>query len=181
MIFITDQEWAQKLTPEFRDNLEDFLPRWLKSLIPYYQEGKEKGVDIFHLTNFGPNGCEQEGDMYEHNGIAYYYHKYPDQPSELGFNSKVGYRPCNWLGCFCQEYGYDTASSENHHNSLYYHYYMCRMYNTKPEYSIVADRADAYFKEITGDPGVCFSLSSSSLILYDEDLKGFVKHHYVFN
>ncbi len=58
---------------------------------------------------------------------------------------------------------------------------MCRMYNTKPEYSIVADRADAYFKEITGDPGVCFSLSSSSLILYDENLKGFVKYHYVFN
>lgn len=181
MIFIKDLEWADKLTPTFRDNLEDFLPRWLESLIPYYKEGKEKGVDIFHVVNFGPNGCEKDGDMYEHNGIAYYYHKYPGQPSELGFNSKVEYRPCNWLECFCKEYGYNTASSENLDNSRWYDCYMWRLYNTKPDYSIVADRADTYFKEITGDPNVCFSLSSTSLIYYDSTLKRFVDDYYRHN
>jgi hypothetical protein len=178
MTFITDLDWAQKLTPEFRDNLEIFLPKWLDSLVPYYKEGKEQSIDVLRLSNFLPNGCDTEETMYENNGIAYYLHLGSWGLKTLGFDTTKGYRKCNWLECYIEEHpDYDTCYSENRQNFMYYNFPMSRMFNQRPKEKDLAERCDAYFKNITGDPGVGFSLSYTSMIYYNNRGKNYIDYY----
>ena len=47
----------EKLTPTFRDAMEKFIPGWLETLLPYYQEAKQNGDDILELANYKPMGA----------------------------------------------------------------------------------------------------------------------------
>lgn len=180
MIFIKDLKWASHVSERFRDALEDFLPKWIESLLPYYQEGKEQGVDLFKIVNCLPNGRANEEIVYEHNGIAYYQHHWPSSSiTTLGFDSQKGYRKCNWLECFCEFIpgGYDTASRENLDNYLWYNTSFYRCYNRKPEYCDVAKRCDDYFRQLTGDPTVGLSLSGTSMIYYNDSAKLYIDRY----
>lgn len=181
MTFIKDLPWASKLSVRFRDALEEFLPEWIESLLPYYREGKERGVDMFWLCNYIPTNTPTEETLYEHHGISYYQHHWPSSPVRiLGFNSKSSYRPCNWMECLIKEKlpDYNTASREDMDNHWHYNYSMNRLYNTKPEYSQVAERCNQYFHEITGDTTAGFSLSRGSGIYYNDKARWYINEYH---
>ena len=160
--FIRDLELADRLTPDFVNAFEEFVPIWIKHLFPFYQEAKSKGDDILELVNFKPMGAECE--LYESNGIGYYRYKSCGL-SILGFNSDYKYIKCYWYQCFVDFYPrLDTDWKERIHNFGAYNWYMYRPFNMKEGYDCVAKRVDDYFKAITNDPDVTFMLSGTSAI-----------------
>lgn len=182
--FIKDLQWADKLSERFRDALEEFLPKWLEDMMIYYKEGKERGIDIFCLNNFIPTNTPSEEVIFEHNGIAYYQHHWPDSPvTTLGFNDKKGYRLCNWMECLIHDYlpNYNTASKENRDNHWQYNWYMNRLYNLEPKYDIVAKRCNEYFQSLTGDTTSGLSLSRNSCIYYNEKAHNYVNYYYYYD
>lgn len=168
---VKDLEWAKKLTDSFRNDLEEFLPEWIESLIPYYQEGKERGVDMFCISNFKPTGYGSEL-LFEHNGIAYYQTE--SLVKGLGFNVAGGYRKCNWWECFCERHPeHDTISLENFR---FYHIPMHRLHNNSN--GELAERVNRYFQSLTGDDKEAgLSLSSTSMIYFNERGKWYINKY----
>lgn len=159
---ISDLEFAKKLTPTFRDHLERFLPQWLDSLVPYYEEAKAIGADMFKLQDTMP--CGGEYSLFEKDGIGYYLTDFPWLKC-LSFNSDYKYIKCYWYQCFVDFYPrLDTDWKERIHNFGAYNWYMYRPFNMKEGYDCVAKRVDDYFKAITNDPDVTFMLSGTSVI-----------------
>ena len=61
---------AEKLSPNFRKTFEEFIPLWLESLLPHYEEAKKTGVDYLYLANILP--VSAPCTLYEKNGIGYH-------------------------------------------------------------------------------------------------------------
>ena len=181
MEFIKDLPWASNLSERFRDAFEKFLPQWIESLLPYYQEGKELGVDLFSLQNTMDLGIlSSSTDEYEKNGICYKLTK--NQIIQLSFNGDKEYRKCNWLECFCDlTPDYDTTSMENIINYKYYNQAIARYFNIYPDYAELANRCDSYFKQITGDKTAGFSLGNTSFIHYNEKGLKYGNIHYLLD
>lgn len=173
---IKDLEFANKLTPEFRDHLERFFPWWLDSLIPYYEEAKAIGADLFKLADCKPCGAECE--LYDKNGIGYYYSDHP-WIKELSFNSDYKYINCYWFECFEEFYPRIKEDwRERIGNFCVYNMYLHRPWNLEEEYDCMAKRVDEYFKDITHDPDVTFMLSRISSICLNPRAVSYIKHHY---
>ena len=181
MDFIKDLPWASSLSERFSDAFEKFLPKWIESLLPYYQEGKELGVDLFSLQNIMNLRTHHSNTyVYEKNGICYNLTK--NQINKLSFNGDNEYRKCNWLECFCDFLpNYDTASLENINNSLYYSRYITRCHNIHPENAELANRCNSYFRQVTGDDSVVFSLGRTSFICYNEEGNKYVQKYHLFD
>ena len=161
-IMINDLEMANNLTPDFIDHIERFLPEWLDSLIPYYEEAKHIGADTFKLVNHKP--CGGDCRLYDKDGIGYYLHESP-RIKELSFNSDYKYINCYWYGCFREYYPeIDENTQERILNFTGYNMYFSKIWNQKEEYSCVANRVDKYFKNATNNPNVRFVLSGTSTI-----------------
>ena len=177
--FIKDLELANRLTPDFADAFEEFVPVWLQHLIPFYQEAKSKGDDILELVNYKPMGAECE--LYESNGIGYYRHK-SSGLSMLGFNSDYKYQRVNWYECF-RNFRPDVDEDETKRicNFSIYNAYFSRIFNTKPPYNELAKRVDAYFKTITGDSEVGFSLGRTSYIYFNKKGKDYIYLHHMLD
>ncbi len=168
MTFIKDLPEASKMTTWFANALEAFLPEWLESLVPYYLEAKNRDCDLFHLVNYKPMGAPCE--LYEKDGIGYYLSN-----RTLAFNSDHHYVKCGWEECFRVAHpDYDKTSSENSCNSSATYNIMFRYFNRKPPYDILTTRCSDYFKTVTNDPEVCFSLSNTSYICMSEKWKDYV-------
>ena len=170
--FIRDLELANKLTPDFVDAFEDFVPIWINHLLLFYQEAKSKGDDILELVNYKPMGAECE--QYEKDGVGYYRHQSCGL-SMLGFNSDHKYQPVNWYKCFRSfRPDVDAAETKRVCNFSIYNAYFSRIFNTKPPYNELAKRIDAYFKAITGDSTVGFSLGYTSYIYFNNKAKAHI-------
>ncbi len=177
--FIRDLELANRLTPDFVDAFEEFIPAWIKHLLPFYQEAKSKGDDILELVNHKPMGAECE--LYEKDGVGYYRHK-SSGLSLLGFNSDYKYQPVNWYECFhLFNPGIKESQQDRISNSLYYNSYMSRISNTKQPYDELAKRIDAHFKTITGDSTVGFSLGNTSFIYFDKKGENYIYLHHMLD
>lgn len=178
--FIKGLELANRLTPDFADAFEIFFPIWLQNLIPFYQEAKSKGDDILELVNIMPMGAECE--LYEKDGVGYYRHK-SSGLSMLGFNSDYKYQRVGWRECLRQlnpklenEDPVDRAI-----NFVFYDSYMSRISNTKPPYNELAKRIDAYFKTITGNSTVGFSLGYTSYIYFNKKGEDYIYLHHMLD
>lgn len=180
MTFIADLPWASKMTPEFTNSLEAFLPEWLESLVPYYKEGKNRGVDIFYLGSFMTYGQNENEIFYESNGVLYYEH-HSRYINMLGFDGRLkeNYRKCNWFECYCEKHSdYSSSSLENIRNSSHYSSPMHRCFNHRPEEKELAERCNSYFQQITGDRTAGFSLSSTSMIYFTDRGKWYIDKWY---
>lgn len=172
------------LTPIFREAIEEFIPEWLESLLPYYQEAKQNSDDILELSNV----ISSEGVHYEKNGIFYCRHKNEKGLSMLAFDSLKGYRKVNWRECLIEKHpDFDMEPDaargkfcELTKNALYFDNYVWRLFNRKPPYDELYNKVDAYFKQLTGDSGVGFSLSSISMIYFNPQAQKFIDQHYGF-
>lgn len=155
---------GDRLSPEFRKAFEKFIPKWLESLRPYYEEAKAIGADYLYLANYKPIGAECK--LYEKNGVGYYLSEYRGI-KELAFNSDHHYIKCNWLECFEEAYsGIDNVSDFGGYN-----FPLTRLWNKKPEYSEWANKINKCFQAIMGDTNVEFSISFTSAIFFNENAK----------
>lgn len=177
--FIRDLELADRLTPDFVDAFEEFVPIWIKHLFPFYQEAKSKGDDILGLENFKPMGAECE--LYEKDEVGYYRYKSCGL-SILGFNSDYKYQLVNWYECF-KSYRPDVEDEQTKRicNFGIYNAYFSRIFNMKPPFNELANRVNAYFKTITGDSTVGFSLGYTSYIFYNKNGADYIYLHHMLD
>lgn len=165
---------TEKLTPKLKEKIEIFMPQWVKSLLPYYEEGLAQDVDIMALSNYMPVG--DQGPLYEKDGIGYFLHE-EGSARMLTFNCEYKYIKCNWEDCFKNFYP-DYFKKGNERNQLedffYLHWHMWRLHNTKEGYNDVSRQVDEYFKELTGNPNAGLSLSSTSMIYYTPKGKWYI-------
>lgn len=70
--------------------------------------------------------------------------------------------------------------SELFKNSMYFNHYLWRMFNRKPPYDDLNNKIDAYFKRLTGDDTVGFSLSSTSMLYFNPGSKMFINSYCSF-
>ena len=178
-------ENIQNLTPVFRNAVETFIPHWLNSLLPYYQEAIERNVDIMDMANV----IGTEGEHYESNGIHYYYFVNGYGLKELSLDgSNNNYTRTGFRECIIQMFPDLDVSpdpdmgkfSELINNSLYFDHYLWRMYNCKSPYDDLNNKIDAYFKQLTGDDNVGFSLSSTSMLYFNPRAKMYINNHCSF-
>ena len=170
--FIRDLELTDRLTLDFVDAFEEFVPIWINHLLPFYQEAKSKGDDILELVNIKPMGAVCE--LYEKDGVGYYRHQSCGL-SILGFNSDYKYQPVNWYECF-KSFRPDVDEDETKRvcNFGIYNAYFSRIFNMKPPYNGLAKRVNDYFKTITGDSTVGFSLGYTSYIYFNKKGKDYI-------
>ena len=172
---------AAKISPAFKEKFEEAIPMWVKTLLPYYEEGLAQGVDIMALTNYLPVG--DQGPLYEKDGIGYFLHE-GSSTSILGFNSKYKYIRCNWEDYFSDFYPeyYDKEHEiERIDNSFYLNWYLWRLFNKKEGYDSIARQVDDYFKELTGNPNAGLSFSSTSMIYYNLNGRMHIENWYSFS
>ena len=160
--------------------LEGFLPSWLKSLVPHYQEAKRKNVELLALSNFLCLGTP--ATLYENNGIGYYLLKNEALGGmELAFNSDYKYQKVGWNECFERDYPElfrDEGLRSNYFIGI--NSYMSRLSNREEPYNLIAKQVDEYFKEITGDSNVGFSLGYDSFIYFTKKAENYInRHHYL--
>ena len=180
MDFIKDIKTIGTLSPDFITAFEEFMPRWLDSLVPYYKEGKAKNVEMVSFHNICLFSLSDDDVEYEKNGIGYYLFQTMGLGNTLAFNSSFKYHRINWFECFRNDYPeFDNQEAiKSAHNYLAYSPYMSRLSNTKPPYDLVAKRVEQYFKKTTGDSEVGFSLGFTSFIYYSEEAKKYINRHY---
>lgn len=178
-------ENIQNLTPVFRNAVETFIPQWLNSLLPYYKEAIARNVDIMDMANV--IGCN--GQHYESGGVYYYYcvNGYGLKVLSLdGSNNhytRTGFRECIIEMFPDLDVSPDPDMgiiSELIKNSMYFNYYQWRLFNRKPPYDDLNKKIDAYFKQLTGDDNVGFSLSSTSMLYFNSGGKMFINSYCSF-
>lgn len=177
-IIISDLPVAKKLTPDFVDGFEEFIPRWLGTIVKPYQEAKKKGADMLQLMNFGNLGAPAE--IYEADGIGYYLHV-GSGLRMLGFDAEHPNCRCwEWYGCFQQQY---PEVCDNYgkrvDNFMYYRTFTSRLYRNDPLYQTVSSRIDGVFKSITGDPNAGFSFGSRSFVYFNDRALDYINSHFV--
>lgn len=173
------------LTPTFRDAVENFIPKWLESFVPHYQEAKEKNVDIMDLANVKG----YSGQHYEKNGFHYLYF-----PSDYGMSflsldssdnhyTRTGFRECIVNMYPNLDYAPDPDMgkfSELINNSLYFDHYLWRLFNRKSPYDDLNNKIDSFFKQLTRDDNAGFSLSGTSMLYFNERAKMYINNYCSF-
>lgn len=173
------------LTPVFRNAVEDFIPKWLNTIIQHYDLAKEKQVDILELAN---EIC-YNGEQFERNGFHYNYYVNGSGMSVLSLDGSNGhYTRIGFRECLIKMYPeLDVAPesdmgkfSELFNNSLYFDHYLWRLFNRKAPYDDLRNKVDEYFKRLTRDNNVGFSLSSTSMIYFNPKAQMYIDHHFGF-
>lgn len=172
------------LTPTFRDAVENFIPKWLESFVPHYQEAKEKKVDILDLSNVKG----YSGQHYENNGFHYLYFPANCDLSFLSLDStddhytRTGFRECIVEMYPNLDYAPDPDMgkfSELFMNSLYFDHYLWRAFNRKDPYDDMMNRMNDYFRKLTGDDTtVGISLSDRPMLYFNPRAKTYINYYY---
>lgn len=167
------------LMPGYVDALENFLPKWLDSLLPYYREGKEKNVDVVAFANVVQLGNSIDYTFYSSNGVDYCYNENKAWGVKiLEFDGRVKSTITNWRELFLMKFPH---YNDYRNRSVYDFAYFMRIANKKPENNIIADRCEQYFRQLTGDPNVQFSLSDTSAIIFKDKAKVYVENVYKYS
>ena len=171
------------LTPVFRSTVEKFIPEWLESFVPHYQEAKENKVDILDLSNV----ICYSGEQFEHNGFHYNYYVNGSRMPVLSLDGSDGhYSRIGFRECLVKMYpDLDFAPnpdmgkfSELFRNSLYFDHYLWRAFNRKASYDDMMNRMNSHFQKLTGDDTVGISLSDRSMLYFNPMAKTFINHYY---
>ena len=173
------------LTPVFRNAVEAFIPQWLNSQLPYYREAIARNVDIMEMANV--IGCN--GQHYVSDGVYYYYSVNGSGLKVLSLDgSNNHYTRTGFRECIIEMFPNLDVSpnpdmgkfSELFKNSIYFDYYLWRMFNRKSPYDDLNNKIDAYFKQLTGDDNVGFSLSSTSMLYFNPRAKMYINNNCSF-
>lgn len=185
--FIKGSEAAKKLTAEWMDAFDKVMPEWLMLLVPAYNICKKRDVSFFEVANVIDTWSNPE--RFEKDGFSYLLWNKPGEVKRMSFDSNgSGWGTWDWRSLLEFRYphlydGYNPdyvrKMTEIGDFSLY-HNYFSRYLNCREPYNFVADRVREYFKELTGDPEVYFSLGGTCYFALDEAGRKYGEHfsHY---
>ena len=180
--FFKDLPVAAKLTPKFMDAFDRAIPEWLNALLPFYQEAKQKNVDILELGRVILLGDSFNDGRYEKDGLGYYFND-NGWVKMLSIESSPKYPSVNldWqhylFGIYPRDEYYSNPM-ESTSNFLSSNHYLTRYHNQKPPYDAVFNRVNTYYHSLTGDPDVCVSLSHRSFMTFTPKGLSFVNEYY---
>lgn len=172
--FIKGSEAASKLSPEFMNAFDDVMPKWLDLCVPAYEACKKRGVSFFEISNYIDDWSKTE--KFTENGFSYILWDMDGVIRRMSFDGRGKWGAWNWNDILSCEYPnlYDnytpkyvrTATELTDH--MYYSWYIWRYMNGKEPYNYVANQVRDYFRMLTGDPDVLFSLGRTSYIALDD-------------
>ena len=161
---------ADRLSPEFKQAFESFIPRWIESLIPYCEEARRQGVDFLCLSNYKPMGAPCE--LYEKDGTGYYMTEYRGV-KQLAFNSDYRHIKCNWCECFNEMY----PGIDNVHDFGAYNYYLTHLFHNRPEVKEWEDRINECFQKMTGCTDAELSIGNTSMVFFNDKARRYTDEH----
>lgn len=178
MDFIRDLKGMDKVSPEWVDTFEDFIPKWLESLVPHYELAKKGDADVLQLGNAMYFG-EKPQEITENN-VHYYLADTALLGKMLSFNGDIEHYPCSWREGFEKVYPgpkNDTYGSQRIADFMYYDSYVCRYWNRKKPYDELAKRIEKHFQELIDNDTVLFDFSTTSYILLNPSKKWYIDHY----
>lgn len=128
-------------------------------------------------------------EKFDEDGYSYLLYKRPGETARMSFDAKGdGWGTWDWRSLmeFRHPYMYDDYNPEYFRKMTEmgdfstYHNYFSRYMNCRPPYNFIADRVNEYFKELTGDPEVYFSLGGTCYFALDAPGRKYGEHfsHY---
>ena len=167
-------------TPQFANAFQAFMPKWLESLVPFYEAAKRNGIELVGLNRV-LDFSKDPATLLTDNGIVYHVSKIPGYFKYMAVSSDYeGETPGNWRYEFKKVFD-EPENINNIWNFCAYNSYTSRISNTKAPYDVVANDVRDCFRQITGDPNVVFSFSNSSYICFSKRAEGFVMAHYMLD
>lgn len=172
--FIRGCAAAKKLSPEWMKAFDKIMPMWLERYLQAYTVCKERGVSFFEIANVIDEWSENE--KFEKDGFSYISWNRPNDIKTMAFDGHRGNGHVDWRSMMDFEYPnlYDNYDPDYKRTGVRlsdfgtYHWYFWRYMNTKSPYDYVANRVREYFRLLTNDPKVIFSLGFNSYITFDE-------------
>lgn len=173
--FIKGSEASKKLSPEWMEAFDSIMPEWLKVLVPAYNTCKERGVSFFEVANVIDTWSHPE--RFKEDGFSYQLWNRPGECPRMAFDGTAsGWGAWDWKDLMRCRYHrlYDGYNPDYIRIGVElsdweaYYCYFSRYMNCREPYNFVADRVNEYFKELTGDPDVCFSLDGTSYFALDD-------------
>lgn len=170
MIFIKDI--MNSSSPKWVDKIEAYIPKWIESLVPYYNAAKNAGADIFRLSNV--IYTRDFPTEYVENGIYYYVRDLNLTDKEMEINGSKNSFPCDILTSFrknhelpiCDEDCRDWSDWSMTRWSLHWH--LTRYDKKEDKYKELAKRMDQYFVNLVDDPLVKLDVGDTTFILMDK-------------
>ena len=164
-------------TSEFASAFTNFMPKWLESLVPFYEAAKRNDIELFRLNRV-MDLRKDPSALITYNGIIYHVSKIPGYFTSMAVSSDYeDETPGNWRNEFKKVFD-EPENINNIWNFCAYNSYTSRISNTKAPYDVVANDARDYFRQLTGDPDVVFSFSYSSFICFSKRAEEYVMERY---
>lgn len=178
MNFIRDLKDMDKVSPEWVDTFEDYIPKWIESLVSHYEVAKRYGAEILQLGNVLYWGDKPQ-EITENN-VHYYLADTPTFGKVLSFNGNKEHYPCSWKDGFAKIYPgpkNDPYGAQKIYESIYYDKYLWRYLNRKAPNNELSKRIEKYFQNLINDDTVLFDFGSTSYILLDPSKKWHIDHY----
>lgn len=172
--FIKGCRDIDNFSPEFVAAFDVVMPAWLKIFVPAYEECKRRNVNLFKICNVIDRWSDSErfdsGDfsyiISERSGVR-----------EMAYNHDGGKFGCfDWIELMRAKYPhlYSHYTPEYKPEIMevqdftHYRNYMTRLFNQHAPYDYIANQVRDYFRELTSDSDVLFSLGDRNYIALDD-------------
>lgn len=173
--FIKGCEAESKLSVEWKEAFDNIMPKWLELHIPAYNACKKRGVPLFIVANY----IDYRKDIIRFNedGFSYILWENAHSIPVMAFDSEgAGFGTHDWEESIRCEFPhlYDYYKPDYIKTSMelgdfgQYHWYFTRVCNQREPYDFIANKVRDYFRMLTNDPDVLFSLGSHSYIALDD-------------
>lgn len=172
--FVKGSKAAETLSPEWMDAFDDIMPKWLELCVPAYNVCKKKGVPFFEISNYIDDWSKPE--KFEEDGFSFILWRNSDCIPKMSFDGRGKWGAWDWHTLLRCEYPhlYDNYTPEYKRTATKmtdfsaYNWYFWRYMNGREPYNYIAIRVRDYFRMLTNDPEVLFSLGHTSYIAFDE-------------
>ncbi|MDE7436888.1 MAG: hypothetical protein K2M93_00235 [Muribaculaceae bacterium] len=172
--FIKNSEAAKDLSPEWMDAFDDIMPKWLELCVPAYNACKKRGVSFFEVSNYIDDWSNPE--KFDEDGFSYILWRKPNCITKISFDGHGKWGAWDWKTLMRCEYPnlYDNYTPEYMRTATklsdfgVYNCYFWRYMNRREPYNYVALKVRDYFRILTNDTEVLFSLGRKSYIAFDE-------------
>lgn len=173
--FIKGCEAEKKLSPEWIEAFEDVMPKWLEIHVSAYNACKKRGVPFFEIANY--IDFRQEIERFDEGGFSYILWEDSRSIPVMTFDHEgSGFGTFWWEDLIRCEYPhlYDHYTPNYLRTSVemgdfgHYRSYFTRVCNRREPFNFIANKVRDYFRMLTGDPDVLFSLGDQSYIALDD-------------
>ena len=179
--FIRDLNGIDRVSREWVDAFEAYIPNWITSLIPHYEVAKSVGANVLLLQNVISFGGDTSTKL-DVNGVHYYVNENDWRfGKSVCFNANDGYCAANWKDGFDKVYTepptLPNGISPALNDWIHYESYTCRYSNQKAPYDELSKRIEAYFQQLINDTTVGINFGSTSCVILDLSKRKAVQCH----